>query len=191
MGTWRRIKRDIALAATGFQEATIAIAERVHHRVQHVKTAMEMTDLERRIKNYQAILGEKTYQKFEAGMSDLERLSQEPDLAELGREINTLQNQLALIEEQATEEEPLRFFEHVLTDSGLGLQHAVIPNEFPWIGKAIQEWNLPAEIRIIYVRKKNGVEIVNGRTVVEPHDQITYIGLRRKMHVYKLFWMTG
>lgn len=191
MGTWRRIRRDLALAATGFQEATVAIAERVHHRVQHVKISLELSDLERRIRECQSILGEKTYRKFEAGMTDLDLLSQEPDLADLGREINALQNQLTLIEEQSTEEEPLRLFEHVLEASGLVLQHAVIPNGFPWIGKAIQDWNLPEEMRILYVRKKNGVEVANGRTVVEPHDQITYIGPRRKIHIYKLFWFNG
>lgn len=191
MTTWRRIRRDLALAATGFQEATIAIAERVHHRVQHVKISLEMSDLERRIRDYQAILGEKTYRKFETGMTDLDLLSQEPDLADLGREINALQNRLTLIEEQSTEEEPLRLFEHVLEDSGLVLQHAVVPSQFPWIGKAIEEWNLPAEMRIVYVRKKNGVEVANGKTVVEPHDQITYIGPRRKTHIYKLFWFNG
>ncbi len=46
-------------------------------------------------------------------------------------------------------------------------------------------------MRIVYVRKKNGVEVANGRTVVEPHDQITYIGPRRKIHIYKLFWFNG
>lgn len=191
MGTWRRIRRDLALAATGFQEATVAIAERVHHRVQHVKISLELSDLERRIRECQSILGEKTYRKFEAGMTDLDLLSQEPDLADIGREINAFQNQLTLIEEQSTEEEPLRLFEHVLEASGLVLQHAVIPNGFPWIGKAIQDWNLPEEMRILYVRKKNGVEVANGRTVVEPHDQITYIGPRRKIHIYKLFWFNG
>jgi hypothetical protein len=191
MGTWRRIRRDLALAVTGFQEATIAIAERVHHRVQHAKVSMQISELEGRIKDHQASLGEKTYRKFEAGLTDLERLSQEPDLANLSREINLLQNQLALIEEQSVEEEPLRLFEHVLAESGLVLQHAIIPNEFPWIGKPIQEWNLPAEMRIIYVRKKSAVEIATGRTIVEPHDQITYIGPRRKIHIYKLFWFHG
>lgn len=191
MGTWRRIRRDLMLAATGVQEATIAIAERVHHRVQHVRISMEMSDLERRIKDHQAILGEKTYRRFEAGMTDLDLLSQEPDLADLGREIDILQNQLTLIEEQSAEEEPFRLFEHVLAESNLILQHVTIPDRFPWIGKAIQEWSLPAEMRIIYVRKRNGVEVAHGRTVVEPHDQITYIGQRRKIHIYKLFWLNG
>jgi len=191
MGTWRRIKRDLALAAAGFQEATIAIAERVHHRVQHVKNSMLMSDLEHQIRDHQAVLGEKSYRKFESGLTDLDLLSKEPDLAGLSHEIDLLQNELALIEEQATEEEPLRLFEQVLADSGLVLQHAVIPNEFPWIGKAIAEWSLPAEMRIVYIRKKNGVEIANGRTVVEAHDQITYIGPRRKIHIYKLFWFNG
>lgn len=191
MGTWKRIRRDLLLAAAGFQEATVAIAERVHHRVQHVKNSMLMSHLEHRIRDHQALLGEKTYRKFEAGLTDLDLLSQEPDLSELGREIDLLQNQLALIEEQSTEEEPLRLFDHVLADSGLVLQHAVIPNEFPWIGKAIQEWKLPAEMRIVYIRKKNGVEVANGKTVVEAHDQITYIGPRRKIHIYKLFWFNG
>lgn len=191
MGTWKRIRRDLALAATGVQEATIAIAERVHHRVHHAKISIELSDLERRIRDQQAILGEKTYRKLEAGLTDLELLSQEPDLAGLRREIDALQNELALIEEQSTEEEPLRVFEHVLAESGLVLQHAVIPHEFPWIGKAIREWNLPAEMRVVYVRKKTGVEVANGRTVVEPHDQITYIGPRRKIHSYKLFWFNG
>ena len=189
MGTWRRIRRDLVLAATGIQEATVAIAERVHHRVQQVKVSMEMSDLERRIKDHQARLGEKTYRKFEAGRSDLDLLSQEADLAGLSREIEELQNQLALVEEQATEEEPVRVFEHALAESDLLLQHIIIPEQFPWIGKPIQEWNLPPEMRILYVRRGKGIEIAYGRTTVEPHDQVTYIGPKRKMHLHKWFWI--
>ncbi|TAK07207.1 MAG: hypothetical protein EPO39_07035 [Candidatus Manganitrophaceae bacterium] len=189
MGTWRRIRRDLVLAATGFQEATIAIAERVHHRVQQVKISMEMSDLERQIKNRQALLGEKTYRKFEAGRSDMDLLSQEPVISDLSREIDALQNQLTLVEERSTEEEPIRVFEHALEESGLLLQHIVIPHQFPWVGKPIQEWNLPTEMRILYVRREKGIEIAHGRTVVEPHDQVTYIGPRRKTHLHKWFWL--
>ena len=191
MGTWRRIRRDLILAATGLQEATVAIAERVHHRVQQVKVSLEMSELERRIKGQQALLGEKTYRKFEAGQSDLDLLSQEPDLAAVGREIDALQNQLALVEEQSTEEEPIRVFEHALAASDLLLQHIIIPDQFPWIGKPIQEWNLPTEMRILYIRKGKGIEIAHGKTVVAPHDQITYIGPKRKTHLHKWFWLHG
>ncbi|GEM_PF-2462933 len=189
MGTWRRIRRDLMLAATGIQEATIAIAERVHHRVQQIKISLEMTELERRIRNQHATLGEKIYRKWEIGQTDLDLLSQEPDLAYLDREINSLQNQLTLVEERSTEEEPVRVFEHTLEESGLLLQHIVIPEQFPWIGKPIQEWTLPSEMRILYIRRAKGVEIAHGRTVVEPHDQVTYIGPKRKTHLHKWFWL--
>lgn len=189
MGTWKRIRRDLILAATGIQEATVAIAERVHHRVQQVKISMEMTDLERQIRNRQAALGEKTYRKSEAGRLDLDSLSLEPELSELSREIDALQNQLTYVEERSTEEEPIQLFEHALDEAGLLLQHIIIPDQFPWIGRPLQEWNLPAEMRILYVRRDKGIEVANGRTVVEPHDQVTYIGPKRKTHLYKWFWL--
>ncbi|MFY9268225.1 MAG: TrkA C-terminal domain-containing protein [Candidatus Manganitrophaceae bacterium] len=189
MGAWKRIRRDITLATTGIQETTLAIAEQVYRRIESAKISLEMSQIEQQIKDREATFGEKVYGKFGGSDIDLDRLSKDPVLASLSQEIEGLRNQLAIIEAEATEEEPLPLIEQSLAQAGLIFQHVTIPDQFPWIGKELREWRLPTEMRILSVRKKNGFEIANGKTVVEAHDQITFIGPKRKSQTYRYFWI--
>lgn len=188
MGSWRRIKRDLTLATTGIQEATVAIAERVHHRVEAVKTSLAMAELEQRIRQNQTLLGEKIYRRFEAGVADLDLLSKESELALLGREIEALQAQLSLLGEQAIVDEPVQLFEQLLHQSDLIFQKVTLSDQFPWIGKPIREWALPPEMRILFVQKNNRIEIAHGGTTIDAHDQIAFIGPKSKIYFYKEFW---
>ncbi|MBI3803424.1 MAG: TrkA C-terminal domain-containing protein [Nitrospirae bacterium] len=190
MGSWRRIKRDLALAAMGVQEATVAIAERVHQRVETVKTSLAMADLEQQIRQSQATLGEKIYRKLEAGVTDLDLLSKETELALLGKEIEALQAELTILEAHTAVDEPVHLFEQLLAQSDLVFQQVTVSEQFPWIGKPLREWALPEDMRILFVQKNSQVEIAYGGTIIGMHDQVAFIGPKSKTYLYKHFWIT-
>jgi hypothetical protein len=184
MGIWQRVKVDFLTAFAGLQEATVAVADQVHRRVQEVKTSIEAGMLENQIEMDHALLGEKIYRKN----TDLALLYKEPELRELFDKIQDQQKKLATIETIVLPHESLMEFERMFLQSDFLIHHVVVSDSFKGIGKKIRELALPPPMRILFVRKKNHLEIAQGHTRIEAHDEITFLCLKRNLQSHLDYW---
>jgi hypothetical protein len=185
MTIWRRVKQDFLAALAGVQEATVAVADRVHHRVQEVKTSIDAGLLEKQIETDQAFLGEKVYQRDH---SDLAALYREPELRELFDKIIEEQRKLAVMETIVLPHESFMEFERIFLQSDFLIHHLVIPEKFHGVGKRMKELVLPPQMRLILIRKKNHLEMVQGSTIIEAHDEITFLSSKVNLQRYLDFW---
>ena len=150
------MKRDFIVAFAGLQEATVAVADRVHRRVQEVKTSVDASLLEKQIEIDHALLGEKVYRK---GQSDLGLLSKDPELYQLFDRIQQQQKKLTEMENITLPDESLIEFERIFLQSDFLIHHVVVLEKFSGVGKQIRELTLPPEMRVIFVRKRNRFKI--------------------------------
>lgn len=186
MGIWRRMKQDFLVALAGFQEATVAVADRVHRRVQEVKTSIDAGLLEKEIAADYALLGNKVYLK---GHADLAALYKEPEFRRLFDKIQEEQKKLATIETIVLPHESLMEFERVVLQSEFLIHQLVISESFHGVGKKIKELFLPPQMRVIFIRKKNRLEMAHGNIVIEAQDEITFfcpeVNLQRDIDYWK------
>jgi hypothetical protein len=179
------MKRDFVVAFSGLQEATVAVADRVHRRVQQVKSSIDAGLLEKQIEMDQALLGEKVYRK---GHADLRLLSKEPELYPLFAGIQEQQKKLAKIEAINLPDESYLEFERIILESDFLIEHAVISEEFKGAGKKIQDLLLPAPIRIIFVRKKSRLELAQGTTRIELYDEVIFVTSKGNLQQSLEYW---
>lgn len=185
MAIWRRMKRDFLVVFSGLQEATVAVADRVHRRVQQVKTSIDAGFLEKQIEMDQALLGEKVYRK---GHSDLQLLSKDPELCQLFAKIQEQQKKLIKIETVNFLDESYMEFERIFLESDFLINHAVISENFGGVGKKIQDLPLPAPMRIIFVRKRNRLELAQGATRIDLYDEIIFLASRENLQRSLEYW---
>lgn len=185
MAIWQRMKRDFLVAFSGLQEATVAVADRVHRRVQQVKSSIDAGLLEKEIEMDQALLGEKVYRK---GHSDLRLLSKDPELHQLFTRILEQQKKLVKIEAADLPEESYMEFEQTVLESDFLIDHAVITQEFKDLGKKIQDLLLPPPIRIIFVKKKNRLELAQGTTRIEIYDEVIFLTSKGNIQRSLEYW---
>ncbi len=211
MGIWRRMKRNFIVAFAGLQEATVAVADRVHRRVQEVKTSVDAGLLEKQIEMDHALLGEKVYRK---GQSDLGLLYKDPELYQLFDRIQQQQKKLTAMENITLPDESLIEFERIFLQSDFLIHQVVVLEKFSGVGKQIRELTLPPEMRVIFVRKRNrfkigpsaknydlkgsgcrwnvnhGVplEMANGNTPIEAYDEVTFLCSRENLRRSIDYW---
>jgi hypothetical protein len=156
----------------------------VNRHVQEVKTSIEAGMLENQIEQDQALLGEKIYRKS----ADLALLYKEPELRDLFDKIQGEQKKLATIETIVLPHESLMEFERMFLQSDFLIHHAVILESFNGIGRKIRDLALPTQMRIIFIRKKGHLEIAQGHTKIELHDEITFLCLKVNLQNYLDYW---
>lgn len=179
------MKRDFLVAFSGLQEATVAVADRVHRRAQQVKSSIDAGLLEREIEMDQALLGEKVYRK---GHSDLRLLSKDPELYQLFTRIQEQQKRLIKIEAVNLPHESSMEFERIFLESDFLIDHAVISEEFKGLGKKVQDLLLPVPIRIIFVKKKNRLELAQGTTRIELYDEVIFLTSKGNLQRSLEYW---
>src|SRR5581483_1524379 len=185
MGIWRRMKREFLVIFSGLQEATVAVADRVHRRVQQVKSSIDAGLLEKQIEVDQALLGEKIYRK---GHSDLRLLYKDPELHQLYTKVQEQQKKLVKIEAVNFPYESYLEFEQILLESDFLINRAVISEDFGGLGKKIQDLLLPASMRIILVRKRNQVELAKGTTRIELYDEVIFLTSKGNLQQSLEYW---
>lgn len=185
MGIWRRMKQDFLVALAGFQETTVAVADRVHRRVQEVKNAIDAGFLEKEIAADYALLGNKVYLK---GHADLALLYKEPEFSRLFEKIQEQQKKLATIETIVLPHESLMEFERIFLQSEFLVHHLVISESFHGVGKKIKELFLPPQMRVIFIRRKNHLQMAHGNILIEAHDEVIFFCPKVNLQRYIGYW---
>ncbi len=181
----QRLRKDLTLVLAGLQEATVSIADHVNSHVKKVKTTIDARDLEKKIKNDEAILGKKVYAHPD---SSLDALYKENDVKNPVSEIERMHKELEAIEGSISPLEALQDFERLLIRSQFVIQHVIVPEEFHGTGKTIRQLAFPAQMLIFFINKKGETEIAQGETVVDARDEITFLCDRENVIKYRSFW---
>lgn len=185
IGTLKRIRRNSKIAFLGLQETIIAIADHVNQHVQKTKTNLDVTELESEIKENQVELGRRIYEK-----SDLqfEPLYDAPDMQDLLKKIETSQKQLEALEAIVSPYEALHDFERLLIRSDFVIQNVIIVDGFHGIGKTIEALALPAQMLIFFIKKKNQINIADGKVIIETRDEVTFLCEKENINTYIELW---
>ncbi|MFQ5779927.1 MAG: TrkA C-terminal domain-containing protein [Nitrospiria bacterium] len=183
---WQRVRRDLTIAFAGLQEATVSIADHVNRRVHKVKVTLDANELEKRIKNDQALLGKKIC--AEPDDLSLNALYKDPEIRNLVAEIEKTDQALEAIEGIVSPHEALLDFERLLIRSNFVIQHVVVQEGFLGVGKTIRELNLPPQMLIFFIKKKGEPAIAYGKTVIEARDEVTFLCPKKKVQEYISYW---
>jgi len=183
--SWKRFNQNFTLAIVGFQEALIAIADHVNQHVQKVKLNLQSGEFDQQIKKDQAKLGEAIYQRQEV---DFDQLINLPEIEKLVHKIETEKKQLDALEGIISPYEALHDFERLLIRSDFVIQHVIVLDGYKGIGKTIQELGLPTQMLIFFIKKKDQIEIADGKVVIETKDEITFLCSKENISKYIELW---
>ncbi len=180
--------RTLSITFDGAKEAVLAVAERVARRVQVTKLQLQATDAEERLRQAHESLGQHLYAA---------RVAPSPDTASPTATVATVDGSLPLCEDIRSEQRalqeildrlasrqddtlivPLLRLQEDLQAGGGAVERVTIAPNAHANGKPLSEVALPESVRIVLVRRNDGILFPSNQMVVRAGDQVTVIGNR-------------
>jgi hypothetical protein len=173
------IKHSIIAGFYGVQEAFLEVAEKVNFKVNQTKMLLAIRDLENKLENSHARLGELIYRLRGQNTS---LLHENPEIHKILNSCKALHEKISMLREK------YRFIDEGRVQSELGslyelmekrnikLMRLTIDRKSSLKGCRIKDLKLPPDVLILCVLKKNRFILALGDTRIDDQDHIFVMG---------------
>ncbi|MFQ5587664.1 MAG: hypothetical protein ACE5F7_02395 [Nitrospiria bacterium] len=185
MKTWKQLQRNVTVVLSGIQEVVAAAADHINQHIQKAKLDFDTETLEEEIQEAQAMLGKEIRRHSNI---NLHELYEEKKIKNQVSQILEKQKQMESREGIVSPYETLHDFERLLIRSDFVIQNIIIPDEFHGNGKALGSLDLPDQMLIFFIKKKNKIELAYGGVRVDARDEVTFLCSKENIPDYLAFW---
>lgn len=181
MTALKSLQQTFSISLEGMREAILAIAERVASRVQVGKLQLQTEDIETRLRNTYAALGQCLYR---TRLSPHQGVFPADDVLQLCNRIRMEQKTLHDVRDRLASQydelldASLHRLKEDLRDGRGTIERVTITTAARADGKSLGRLALPAAVQFILVRRGETVIFPSSDTVLKAGDQVTVVGSR-------------
>lgn len=181
MSKIKRIKHSLIAGLQGIQDGILEVADRVYLTVQKTKLILEISEFEKEVKKNHASIGKLAYQLKTS--QDLKSIIEHPETMKLLETCRNFESKLARLRQRYHElnenrlDDQMTSLKQVLEQKNMQIVRLNLSSNSPFKGCTLNEIQLPPNILVLCVLKKNRLIIAKGETRLDEQDNIFVMGL--------------
>jgi uncharacterized protein with PhoU and TrkA domain len=176
----KQIKHSVIAGLQGAQEGILEIADRINHTVLKAKLMLEMNDLEEQLKKNYLNLGKLAFQlKADQDLNSMNENVEVKNLLETCRAHEAKLSRLRQIHHELSGnqfDDQLNLLKQLLEQKKLQIIKLTLRPTSPFKGRTLHEIQLPPDLLVLCVQKRNRLMIANGDTRLDEQDQLLVLG---------------